>query len=166
MAEMTNIEFVSIPNLRIIGREVSVSMAEEVENPVPALWEESARDGTLAILRKLPLAIENCTIGWMGDAAESDFAYILGVAATENTPVPTGMQYRDLPACKIAKGTVYGRLEIGDVFGKAHNVTVAGIEARGWRPDYSFGWSAEMYPDSWDFEGSEGSIIYLCPYSE
>lgn len=166
MAELTNMEFESVPAMRIIGRERSVSMADGVENPIPALWEESLRDGTIDLLIKLPLALENCTVGWMGDAKGDDFAYIVGVAAAENTPVPSGMQYRDLPACEIAKGTVYGNMQNGDVYGNAHNITVAGIEERGYKPDYSFGWSAEMYPGGWDFGGPEGAIIYLCPYKK
>ncbi|MCO5219263.1 MAG: GyrI-like domain-containing protein [Thermomicrobiales bacterium] len=165
MAKLTDIEFTSIPNMRVIGREVSVSMGDEVENPVPALWEQSTHDGTIALLKALPLVIENCTIGWMGNAIENEFTYIVGVAATENTPVPAGMAHRDLPACDVARGTVHGRLENGDVFGRAHIVTVDGIEAQGYQPDYSFGWSAELYPDEWDYEGTEGSIMYLCPYS-
>lgn len=166
MAEINDLVLESIPNCRIIGHEVSVTMAEGVENPVPALWDLSFRDGTMETLEKLPLAIEHCYIGWMGDAVENGCAYIVGIAAAENTPVPDGMQYRDLPACKIAKGTVSGNLQNGDVYSNAHDLTLAAIEAKGFRPDYSFGWSAELYPGDRRYDTETGSIDYICPYTE
>ncbi|MBP1040316.1 hypothetical protein I6N95_04740 [Vagococcus sp. BWB3-3] len=67
MATLEKIEFIKIPKVRIIGRQVSHSMEAGVENPVPALWEDSFDDGSVEKLKKLPLVIEGCTIGWMGD---------------------------------------------------------------------------------------------------
>lgn len=166
MAQLTNLEFGNIPSMRVIGREVSVTMAKGVENPVPALWDASFRDGTMEMLDKLPLAIGDCYIGWMGDAVENGFAYIVGIAAVADTPVPEGMQYRDVPACKVARSTIAGNLQNGDVYGNAHEMTVAAIETRGYHPDYSHGWSAEVYPDGRRYDTETGSIDYLCPYTE
>ncbi|MBP1040315.1 hypothetical protein I6N95_04735 [Vagococcus sp. BWB3-3] len=85
--------------------------------------------------------------------------------ACENTPVPEGMQYRDLPACNIARGYIHGNLQNGEANVNAHELTLGGIEAHNYTPDYSFGWSAEVYPDSLDFAEEEGTIGYLCPYN-
>lgn len=156
MTKLVKMEFIKIPNVRVIGREVT---HEGKENPVPALWEQMFNDGTIDMLKKLPRAILDCTIGWMGDAKSGTFKYIAGVIAVENTPVPEKMQYRDLLACDIAKGYVNGYIN-------AHNLTVEGILANNFKPDYSFGWSAEVYPDDLNFEDEEGIINYFCPYKK
>ena len=165
MAKLEKIEFIKIPNVRVIGVEVAQSMAEGAENPVPALWERCFSDGTVDMLKRLPRAVADCTIGWMGDAKGPDFKYIAGVIAVENTPVPDGMQYRDLPACDMAKGYITGNLQNGDVYGNAHNLTVEGIKASNFDADYSVGWSAEVYPDDMSFDADEGTLCYLCPYT-
>ena len=169
MAKLEKIEFIQIPNIRVIGVEVAHAMAEGAENPVPAVWERCFRDGTVDMLKRLPRALKDCTIGWMGDATEREFKYIIGVAAIENTPVPEGLQYRDLPACDMAKGCIYGNLQNGDVYMGAHNLTVEGIEANHFDVDYSVKWSAEVYPDDMSHDNAGlnaeyGAIYYLCPY--
>ena len=164
MAKLEKIEFISIPNVRIIGREVTHSLNENSENPVPALWDKISSDGTIDMLKKLPLAISECTIGWMGDVEGQNFKYIAGVIADENTPVPEGMQYRDLPACNIAQSYIYGNLQNGDVYSNAHELTLSGIEANKFSPDYHAGWSAEIYPDDVDFYETEGILCYFLPY--
>ena len=152
MTKLEKIEFIKIPNVRIIGREVT---HDGQKNPVPALWKQIEHDGTIEMLRKLPRVISGCTIGWMGDAKGQTFQYIAGIAAEENTLVPAGMQYRDLPACDVAKGYLDG-------YQNAHNLTVKEIMANGFEPDYRFGWSAEGYPDCVE----KGIVYYFCPYKK
>lgn len=166
MAKLENIEFIEIPNIRIIGVEVTHSMAEGAENPIPAVWDQCARTGTLDLLKSLPRAIAGCTVGWMGEANGQAFTYIIGAATFENTPVPEGLQYRDLPACNMAKGYIYGNLQNGDVYDNAHNLTVEGILANHFETDYRVGWSAEVYPDGADYDAEYGAIYYLCPYKK
>ena len=151
MPKLEKVEYIKIPNVRIIGREVT---HEGKKNPVPALWKQMAKDKTLDMLQKLPLAISGCSIGWMGDAKDNTFQYIAGVIAVEDTPVPEGMQYRDLPACDIAKGYLDG-------YRGAHNLVVKEMTANGFEPDYSFGWSAEVYPEK---HLEDGTVNYFCPY--
>lgn len=166
MAALKKIEFTQIPNVRIIGREVSHSLKEGAENPVPTLWEKSFCDGTVDMLKKLPLAVPDCTIGWMGDVAGENFKYIAGVLAVENTPVPEGMQYRDISACDIARGYIYGNLHNGDVYCHAYDLTAGGIAANHFTPDDTFGWSAEVYPEGLCLEETEGTICYFIPYKK
>ena len=149
--KLERIEFINIPNVRIIGREITVRSKKDT----PALWEQVIHDGTINMLRKFPRAISDCIIGWMGDANGKTYNLIAGVIAEENTPVPDGMQYRDLPACDVAKGFLNGHKN-------AHNLTVKEIVANGFQPDYSFGWSAEVYPD---FDET-GTVYYFCPYKK
>ena len=166
MAKLEKIEFIKIPNVRIIGREVAHSMAENEENPIPSLWSQMFNDGTVDMLKKLPLAILDCTIGWMGDTEGQTFKYIAGVICESNTPVPEGMQYRDLLACDVAKGYIYGNLQNGEVYFNAYNLTVDGIIVNNLKPDDSYGWSAEVYPDDLNFDESEGIICYFQPYKK
>ncbi|MCI9553290.1 MAG: GyrI-like domain-containing protein [Acutalibacter sp.] len=166
MAFLKKMEFIPLPNVRIVGREVVCSLDPIRENPVPALWEQSFADGTIGMLKQLPLALEGCTIGRMGDVKGQDYRYIAGVIAKEGTPVPEGMQYRDLPACQVAKGYIHGNLQNGDVYGNAHQLTLEGIAAHHYQYDYSFGWSAEVYPDDLDFDSEEGTVCYFQPCKE
>lgn len=163
MAYLEKIEFISLPQVRIIGREVSCSLSPEAENPVPALWEASFGEGTMDMLKTLPLAVPDCTIGWMGDVKGQNYQYIAGVIAREGASVPPGFQYRDLPACDVAKAYIHGNLQNGDVYVNAHTLTLEGIAANQRQEDYSFGWSAEIYPDGLDFEAQEGTLCYYQP---
>lgn len=166
MVSLEKIEFISIPKVRVIGREVTLSLKEGAENPVPALWGESFRDGTVDRLKKLPLAVPGCTIGWMGDVSGDSYRYIAGVLAAENTPAPEGMQARDLAACDVAKGYIHGNLHNGEVYEHAYRLTAEGIAANRFTPDESFGWSGEIYPDGLSFEEAEGTICYFLPYQK
>ena len=154
MAKLERVEFIKIPNVRVIGCEVT---HEGKKNPVPALWKQMEKDKTLEMLKKqLPLAISGCCIGWMGDAKGNTFKYIAGVIAVRDTPVPEGMQYRDLQACDVAKGYLDGPQG-------AHNLVVKEIIANGFAPDYSFGWSAEVYVEKYEYDGT---VNYWCPYKK
>lgn len=166
MAKLDKIDFIALPDIRIIGREVACSLDPGCENPVPALWESSIADDTIEMLKRLPLAVPGFTIGWMGDVEGPAYRYIAGVIAQQGTTVPDGMQYRDLPACQVAKGYIYGNLQNGDVYANAHSLTAEGITASHLHPDYSLGWSAEIYPDTLEFDASEGVLCYFLPYAK
>ena len=129
-------------------------------NPVPELWEKCFREGTLAVLTTLSPVMDH-SIGWMGeyDGSTGHFTYIAGYFMPAGTPVPDGLQYRDLSACTIGMGYITGGLSI-DLFPRLHEMTVSGIEASGYTPDYSQGWSAEAYLE---VLAAEGTVNYICP---
>lgn len=56
----------------------------------------------------------------------------------------------------------HGNLDL-DVFARLHDLTVGGMEASGYTPDYSQGWSAEAYPRELDFAATEGTVGHICP---
>lgn len=163
MAKLERIEFISLPDMRIIGREVPLSMSPGTENPVPALWSTLFQSGTIRMLKDLPLAVPDYTIGWMGDVHGQNYQYIAGVIAKKGTPVPKGMQYRDLPACSVAQAYVFGNLQNFDIYHNAYELTVKGIIENGYQPDDSFGWSAEVYPDTLSFSEENGTLCYYQP---
>lgn len=160
MAALGKMEFFNLPPLRMIGKEVSHGY--DCGNPVPELWEKCLREETLKILETLSPEIDYY-IGWMGDynSETKQFAYIAGYFMPANTPVPEGFQYRDLSACMVGMGYINGRFE--NVFPRLHDMTVDGIQAHGYSPDYSQSWSAEVYPKDLSFEANEGTINFICP---
>ncbi len=164
MAILEKIDFIRLPNVRIIGCEVGHTLRPGADNPVPSLWKRILENGTVSMLKGLLLAVPNCTIGWIGDVSGQDFRYIAGVIAVKDTPVPQGMQHRDIPACRIANGYVYGNLQNGDVYSSAYELTVTGIREHDFMPDDSFGWSAEIYLDNVDFSKENGVLCYYQPY--
>lgn len=167
MARLEKIEFFDLPNVRIIGLETGCSLDPAAGNPIPAFWDKAIADGVLDKLKSLrPLALPDCTVGWMGDVQGQEYRYLLGVVAPEGAPVPEGMQFRDLPACPVAKGYLFGNLQNGDVYNNAHALTLEGIAANGYSYDYSFGWSAEVYPNSLDYAAEEGTFCYVQPYQK
>lgn len=164
MAILEKIEFFALPAARVIGREAGLSLSMGMENPVPALWGGIYGDGTMDVLKKLPLVIPDCAIGWIGDAAGENYRYIAGVMTAPQTPVPAGLQYRDIAACDLAKGFMRGGLHDGDVYSSAYELTVKGIAAHRLSPDESFGWSAEVYPGELLLAEAEGTLCYFVPY--
>lgn len=160
MAVLGKMEFFNLPPVRMIGKEV---IHEEGGNPVPELWERCFKENTLNVLETLSPEMDYY-IGWMGDynSDTGRFAYIAGCFMPASTPVPDGFQYRDLSACMVGMGYINGNLEL-DVFPRLHDLTVGGIESNGYAPDYSQGWSAEVYPRDLSFETTEGTVNYICP---
>lgn len=80
-----------------------------------------------------------------------------------DNPVPEGFQYRDLSACTVGMGWINGSFENGEVFTHSHDLTVDAINENGYKPDYSQGWSAEIYAKDLSFDATEGTINYICP---
>ena len=93
------------------------------------------------------------------------FTYIAGMLMPIGTEVPEGFAYRDLQPCLVANGFINGDFANGDVFCHSHDLTVIGIIEQGYQPDYSYGWSAEVYDKDLSFDAEEGTINYFCPCS-
>ncbi|MCL1802072.1 MAG: GyrI-like domain-containing protein [Eubacteriaceae bacterium] len=166
MAKLESIEFQKFPNTRIIGCELTHTIEQEAYNPIPALWEKMMADGTLQKLRGIAGAVEGYDIGWIGEFDGEHFTYIAGIAAQASAEVPQGMQFRDIAACDVAIGYIFGNLQNGDVYAAAYDLTVEGIKSNGYKIDSETAWSAEIYPTHMDFSAEEGRIAYLCAYSE
>ena len=160
MAVLGKMEFFNLPPVRMIG--IEVTHGYDCGNPVPELWENCFKQSTLKILETLSPEL-NYYIGWMGDYDNKTkrFSYIAGYFMPVNTPVPEGFQYRDLSACRVGMGYINGSFD--DVFPRLHDLTVGGIQANGYEPDYTQNWSAEVYATDLSFEANEGTINYICP---
>ncbi len=161
MAVLGKIEFYDLPATRMIGKRVVNGGGE---NPVPALWEECFRENTFAVLDQQK-AVVGYWVGWMGEYQPdtATFTYLAGQLMPEGTKVPEGFDYRDLPPCLLANGFINGDFENGDIFAHSHELTLGGIAASGYEPDYAYGWSAEAYAYDLSFAANEGTLNYLCP---
>ena len=159
MAILGKMEFFNLPPTRLIGIEVEHGKGD---NPVPELCEKCFRENSLKVLETHKPEMEYY-IGWMGDydSTTGQFAYIAGYFMPVGTPVPEGFSYRDLSACMVGMGYINGNFE--DVFPRLHDITISGIQENGYSPDYSQGWSAEVYPKGLSFNADEGTVNYICP---
>lgn len=161
VAVLGKIEFIELPAVRMIGIPV---INGQGENPVPALWEKCFRERTFTELENSNPVVDYY-IGWMGEynSAAGTFTYIAGMIMPTGTKVPDGFDYRDLAPCLVGNGFINGDFANGDVFCHSHDLTVSGIKENGYEPDYSYGWSAEVYAKDLSFDAEEGTINYFCP---
>lgn len=161
MAVLGKIEFIELPAVRMIGKKVVNGGGN---NPVPELWEKCFRENTFDVLECSSPVIEYY-IGWMGEYNNETgtFTYIAGMLMPAGMKVPDGFDYRDLQSCIVGNGFINGDFANGDVFSHSHDLTVGGILENGYEPDYSYGWSAEVYAKDLSFDAEEGTINYFCP---
>lgn len=128
-------EIFIMPDVRIIGKAYRCTFSWE-ETPWDKIWDEW--ESAQKVIATLPRIVETGWISWTGDSPEGSdyYTYMPSVICPANTPVPDGLDYRDLPASYVAKGE-YGD-EIGGVIGK--------FTPNGFITCYTdLGWNAELY---------------------
>jgi len=128
-------EIFTMPNVRIIGKAYRCTFSWQ-ETPWQKIWDEFGAVGET--LKQLPKILENGFISWTGDSPEGSahYTYMPAVICPEGTPVPEGLDFRDLPASYVAKG------EYGDAVGGV----VAKFLPQGFATCYTdLGWNAELY---------------------
>ncbi len=132
-------EILLMPNVRVIGKAYRCTFNPN-ETPWQKFWDEynAAQD----IISSLPTLLKNGMICWIGDCpVGSDYyTYMPAVICPADTPVPKGLDYRDLPASYVAKGKYVDNLD--DVVQK--------LKQQGFKRRYTdigtdLGWDAELY---------------------
>ena len=102
-------EIFIMPNVRIIGIAKQCTFEDDNAgiSPHEDYWNEFFSFRLL--IDKLPLVIKDSMVCWTGDCLKEAnyYTYMPGVICPADTPVPNGLDYRDLPAAFVAKG-VYG----------------------------------------------------------
>lgn len=144
MAKLVNFQINQLQDYRIIGKAIYTMMGIK-ENPIPSFWGKCFEDGTFEQLEEMDdYHIDNSYVGWMGDWKEDGtFTYICGMLMKQNTPVPEGYIYRDVPASTVAIGWIQGLEK--DIYPVAHEITQKAMEEKGYRADYGEGWCMELY---------------------
>ena len=90
------------------------------------------------VIKGLPLVINDSMVCWTGDSpGESNYyTYMPGIICPAGTPVPDGLDFRDLPQSFVAKG-LYGD-EVFDVIQK--------YKLLGYTTCYTdLGWNAKLF---------------------
>lgn len=102
-------EIFIMPDVRIIGIAHKCMFENDSLGITPHedYWNEFLAHSV--IIGKLPLVIKDSMLCWTGDSPEESnyYTYMPGVICPAGTPVPNGLDYRDLPASYVAKG-IYG----------------------------------------------------------
>ena len=90
-AELIAFTITRLPAAAVVGQAVHYRMGAPDGNPLPALWERMAKDGTLTQLGALPTRIlPEVWIGWMGyfNPVENSMLYLAGVLVAPDTEAP------------------------------------------------------------------------------
>ena len=131
-------EIFIMPEVRIIGIKGCCKL-HIGNNDVMETWQRFD-DSVTAKLENLPRAMPKALLGWTGDCPEGSdtYSYIISVMCPAGTPVPEGLDYRDLPSSYVAKG------EYGDDTGGV----ISKFTTKGFVTCYTdLGWNAELYLD-------------------
>lgn len=132
-------EILAMPDVRVIGTAHRCTFNPD-ETPWQAIWAAygAARDAIDA----LPRVFENGMICWLGDApiGGGHYTYMPAVICPAGTPVPEGLDFRDLPATLVAKG-MYG----DDLDAVVRKLTALGYRRRYTDISTDLGWDAELY---------------------
>lgn len=128
-------EIFLMPDVRIIGKAYRCTFSWE-ETPWDRIWDDWEQ--IQSVLSSLPKVLKNGWISWTGDSPEGSdhYTYMPCVICPVDTPVPEGLNYRDLPASYVAKGE----------YGAAINDVVMNFTLQGYKTCYTdLGWNAELY---------------------
>ncbi len=143
MSKLIRFEVKRFPAVRLIGKEVRMSLNPEGDNAAVNLWSRMWQDGSMNFLGSIPerLKEERDTVGWIGDFdyPGNTCVYIAGVLTKAGTSVPAGYVSRDLPECLIGVGWLQGREDEADLYIGAHEHVIQAMIEYGYERDFSAG---------------------------
>lgn len=143
MSKFIKFEVKRFPAVRLIGKQVTMSLISGENNAADNLWSSMWQDGSMELLLNNPerFTAERDTIGWMGDfdLSGSTCIYIAGVLTKAGTPVPAGYVSKDLPECLMGIGWIQGREENADLYAGAHEGMMQVMKEYGYEYDTSAG---------------------------
>ncbi len=120
-----------MPSLRFIGK----CYTNVDKDGFGHKWNEWFQKGWFDELKKLdtPNDIENGCIGLMGcSEEESSFQYWIGMFFSQDTPVPDGYDYVDIPEGDIGTCWIYGKEKSGEIYGEIpHNMCMEKLKENG-----------------------------------
>jgi hypothetical protein len=147
MVEIIKVYRESLPSLRLIGKRFTNSHRGP-DGGFGNKWSEFFERGDFKTLVELGSLPENgdAYVGCM--RCTNEFEYWIGMFFPENTPVPDGFMYVDIPGGDVGTCWIYGRADNGELYGmEPHNMCISKIKETGW----------QIAEDSWFFER------YNCP---
>jgi hypothetical protein len=115
-----------LPAVRFIGK--CYTNDDRKNGSFSIYWDEWFQKGLFNELEKLPQLknVDNGYLGLMGCSENgNDFQYWIGMMLPENTSVPDGFSYIDIPEGYVGICWIYGRGDNGEIFGEnAHNLCI------------------------------------------
>lgn len=146
MAEIISVYREDLPKVRLVGKLYTDQDRNE-HGSFANQWGEWLQNDWFAPLEKLSVANINdgASVGCMR-FNQGIFEYWIGMFCPEDTDVPDGYSYVDIPGGDIGVTWIKGREDNGEIFG-FHNQSVAAIKEKGW----------EFAENPWFFER------YNCP---
>jgi predicted transcriptional regulator YdeE len=151
-----------LPSIRFVGKMYTDKDRGD-NGSFDIQWTNWHKNSWMEILKKLPQVenIENGVLGLMGiefkDGVHQNFQYWIGMMLPEETIVPNGFSYVDIPEGNVAVCWVYGSEENGEIYTKAHELCMEKWKEKGWinkiRNDFrgkdkNWVWFFERYNDS------------------
>lgn len=144
MAEVIKVYRETLPALRLIGKRYT-DEDRSPEGGFGGKWGEWFQKGyfdSLQNMKSLPEA-EGAYLGFM--RCNGEFEYWIGMFFPEDTPVPEGYQYLDIPQGDVGTCWIHGYEDTGELYGQeAHNVCISKIEEKGWHVSEN-PWFLERY---------------------
>ena len=156
----------SMPNVRFIGKKYGDS--DRADGTFGAKWGEWFANGWFSILEKeidmLPKEYEgNAYLGLM--CGNNVFEYWIGMFAAENSQVPIGFSYIDIPAGDIATAWIHGREDTGEIYGQEpHNACVGKFLGKGWELQDSYAIERYQCPRFTSADKDGKVILDYCIY--
>jgi AraC family transcriptional regulator len=148
MAKLLSAEFMKFGPYRAVGREIRT---KAMTQDIPALWVRCFSDGTYEKLLELKEYILPEKLGdeYISCVSEPDeeggFSYLVGMLMKEGTLVPEGFDFRDIPACTVAKTEIEG--EEYDIYKNEFTLTKEAVKQNGYEVDYDNFFAFEVYTD-------------------
>ncbi len=142
MVEIIKVYRESLPALRLIGKRYTDS-DRGIDGGFGKKWSEWFEKGYFKPLEELGRLPENgdAYVGCMRCVGE--FEYWIGIFFPEDTLVPDGYMYADIPKGDVGTCWIYGQEDNGELYGQEpHNMCVSKIVEEGW----------QLAKDPWFFE--------------
>lgn len=133
MVEIIKVYKESFPSLRLIGKRYTNKDRDEMGG-FSSKWCEWHEKGYFNILEELESLPENegAYLGCM--RCTDEFEYWIGMFFSEQTPVPDGFTYVDIPSGDIGTCWIYGREDNGEIYGQEpHDMCMSRIKEEGWQ---------------------------------
>jgi len=125
----------SFPNVRFIGKKYTDN--DRVNGTFGVKWGEWFSNGWFDILEKeiklLPKEYEgNAYLGLMR-MNNGVFEYYIGMFAAEDSQLPLGFEYIDIPAGEVATAWVHGTEDTGELYGsEPTEACISKFNEKGW----------------------------------
>lgn len=148
MGYLVDFQVKRLPKLKLIGKELRLSMAAQMQGPnrLPAFWDECFAANSFEPLEaQTEKILDPSYVGVMmdWDKGDGDFSYVVGMLMKEDASVPEGYYSALIDETDAAVAYVKGK-DTGDVCSAAHALTQERLVKEGRTCD-QMKWCMELY---------------------